>query len=202
MLAFPLITFLCMDDAPGTGFPQVADDNRGRICAEIEMLDFDRRSTRASGALDVKGPFRRLALAIPFLLTLTLNASAETVAEAARAWGLIGAWSLDCSAAPDRGDGAVLAYQIASGDRVVHRRNFGVTTDESEVITAKVSSDGMLNLRVFFPRLKQTREYGFAMQPDGTMRAMYNRNRKGEYTIRDGKFTANGNPTPSQHKCN
>ena len=83
----------------------------------------------------------------------------------------------------------------------MHRRNFGATTDESEVITAEVSGDGMLNLRVFFPRLKQTREYGFAMQPDGTMRAMYNRNRKGEYTIRDGKFTANGSPTPPQHKC-
>ena len=147
-------------------------------------------------------PFRRWALAIPFLLTLTLNASAETVAETARAWGLIGAWSLDCSVAPDSGEGAVLAYEIASGDRVVHRRNFGDTSDESEVIAAEVSKSGMLNLRVFFPKLKQTREYGFAMQPDGTMRAMYNRNPKGKYTIRDGKFTANGNPTPSQHKCN
>jgi hypothetical protein len=50
--------------------------------------------------------------------------------------------------------------------------------------------------------MKQTREYGLMKQPDGTMRAMYNRDQKGEYTIRDGKFTANGNPTPSQHKCN
>jgi hypothetical protein len=191
-----------MDDAPGAGFPQAADDSRGRICAEIEMLDFDRRSARVSGALNVNGPFRRLALAILFLLTLTLNASAETVAETARAWGLIGAWSLDCSVAPDRGGGAVLSYEIASGGRVVHRRNFGTTTDESEVVTAKVSGDGMLNLRVFFPKLQQTREYGFAMQPDGTMRAMYNRNQEGEYTIGNGKFIANGNPTPPQHKCN
>jgi hypothetical protein len=150
----------------------------------------------------VNRPFRRLTLAVPFLLTLTLNASAETVAETTRAWGLIGAWSLDCSVAPDRSEGAVLAYEIASGDRVVHRRNFGTTTDESEVVTARVSDDGMLNLRVFFPKLKQTREYGFAMQPDGTMRAMYNRNQEGEYTIRNGKFTASGKPTPSQHKCN
>ena len=147
-------------------------------------------------------PFRRWALAIPFLLTLTLDASAETVAETARAWGLIGAWSLDCSVAPDKGQGAVLAYEIASGDRVVHRRDFGDASDESEVVTAKVSGDGMLNLRVFFPKLKQTREYGFVMQPDGTMRAMYNRNQEGKYTIRNGKFTANGNPTPPQHKCN
>jgi hypothetical protein len=83
----------------------------------------------------------------------------------------------------------------------VHRRNFGDTTDESEVVTAEVSGDGILNLRVFFPALKQTREYGFIMQPDGILRAMYNRNQKNEYTIKDGKFTANGNATPPQHKC-
>ena len=137
----------------------------------------------------------------PFFLTLTLEVPAETVAETTRKWGLIGPWSLDCSLAPDRNKGTVLAYEIASGDRVVHRRNFGDTTDESEVVTAEVSGDGILNLRVFFPALKQTREYGFIMQPDGTLRAMYNRNQKNEYTIKDGKFTANGNPTPPQHKC-
>ena len=149
----------------------------------------------------MNGHFSRLALAILFFLTLTLNASAETVAQTARKWGLIGPWSQDCSIAPDRSKGAVLAYEIASDERVVHRRNFGDASDASEVVTAKVSADGMLNLRVFFPKLKQTREYGFAMQPDGTMRAMYNRNQNNQYTIRDGKFTANGKPTPPQHKC-
>jgi hypothetical protein len=143
----------------------------------------------------------RLALAILFSLTLTLGAPAETVAQTARQWGLIGPWSLDCSLAPDRSKGTVLAYEIASDDRVVHRRNFGDSKDESEVVTAEVSGDGMLNLRVFFPSLKQTREYGLIMQPDGTIRTMYNRNQKDEYTIKDGKFTANGNPTPSQHRC-
>ena len=136
-----------------------------------------------------------------FFLTLALDASAETVAQTARQWGLIGPWSLDCSLPPDRNNGTVLAYEIAPGDRVVHRRNFGDTTDESEVITAEVAGDGMLNLRVFFPSLKQTREYGIIKQPDGTIRAMYNRNQKNEYSIRDGKFTANGNPTPPQYKC-
>jgi len=92
----------------------------------------------------VNRPFRRWALAIPFLLTLTLNASAETVAETARAWGLIGAWSLDCSVAPDRGQGAVLAYEIASGDRVVHRRDFGDASDAIATGTANTPS-GMAN---------------------------------------------------------
>jgi hypothetical protein len=143
----------------------------------------------------------RLALAFAFSLTLTAGASAETVAQTARKWGLIGPWSVDCSLKPDRNRGTVLTYEIAPGDRVVHRRNFGDTRDESEVVTAEVSDDGMLNLRVFFPSLKQTREYGLVMQPDGTIRAMYNRNQKDEYTIKDGRLTANGNPTPSQHKC-
>jgi hypothetical protein len=145
--------------------------------------------------------FGRLALAILFSLTLALDASAETVAQTARKWGLIGPWSLDCSLPPDRGKGAVLAYEIASNGSVVHRRNFGDTTDEGQVLSAELSDNGMLNLRVLFPSLKQTREYGLMMQPDGTLRAIYNRNQKEEYTIRDGKFTENGNPTPAQHKC-
>ena len=149
----------------------------------------------------MRGQFNRLSLAILFCLTLTIGASAETVAQTAQQWGLIGAWSLDCSLKPARNKGTVLDYQIAGGDRVVYRRNFGDKSDESEVVTAEVSADGMLNLRVFFPSLRQTREYGPMMQPDGTMRAIYNRNQKDEYTIRDGKFTADGNPTPPQHKC-
>ena len=149
----------------------------------------------------MSGPFSRLALAMLFSPMLSLGAAAETVAETVLQWGLIGPWSVDCSVAPDRNKGALLDYEITGDDRVVHLRNFGGTTDESEVVSAEVSQDGMLNLRVFFPKLKQTREYGLIKQPDGTMRAIYNRNQKHEYTIRDGKFTANGNPTPPQHKC-
>jgi hypothetical protein len=145
--------------------------------------------------------FGRLTLAIFFLLTLTLVVSAETVAQTARNWGLIGSWSRDCSLPADRNKGTVLVYVVASGGRVLHRRNFGNSTDENEVVTAEVSGNGMLNLRVFFPSLKQMREYGLVMQPGGTIRATYNRSQKGEYSIRDGKFTANGKPTPPQHKC-
>ena len=152
----------------------------------------------------MRGHFGRPSLAICFSLALVLNASAETVAQTVRKWGLIGPWSLDCSLPPDHDRGAVLAYEIASGDRVVLRRNFGDASDEndeSEVVGAKVSGDGMLNLRVFFPSVKQTREYGLMLQPDGSMRAMYNRSRKGEYTIKDGKYTASRAPTRSQQKC-
>ena len=143
----------------------------------------------------------RLALALVCFLMLAFDASAETVAQAARKWGLIGAWALDCSIPPDRGKGALLAYEVAPGGRVVHRRDFGDVKDENQVLSATVSDNGMLNLRVSFPRLKETREYGMVKQPDGTIRAMYNRNAKEEYSIKDGKFTANGNSSPAQYRC-
>jgi len=143
----------------------------------------------------------RLPLALVLFLTLAPAASAETVAQTASKWGLIGTWSLDCSLPPDRDKGSVLAYEVAPGGRVVHRRNFGDAKDENPVLSAVVSNNGMLNLRVTFPSLKQTREYGLMKQPNGTMRAMYNRNAKQEYTIKDGKLTANGNPSLPQYKC-
>ena len=149
----------------------------------------------------MSGHFGRLALALLVCLALAPGASAKTVAQTVQKWGLIGPWSLDCSLKPDRNGGTVLDYAIVGDDRVVHRRNFGDKIDESEVVTAEVSEDGLLKLRVFFPSLKQTREFGLTMLPDGTMRAIYNRNQKNEYSIRDGRFAADGSPTPPQHKC-
>ena len=127
--------------------------------------------------------------------------ASSPLAETASHWGLIGRWSLDCSLPPDRHQGTVLAYQMTHRGGIVHRRDFGDANDENPVISANVSGDGMLNLRVSFPSLKQTREYGLMMQADGTMRSMYNRNEQNEYTIKDGTFTANGKPTPLFHKC-
>jgi hypothetical protein len=182
-------------------FRKRPNDRAAALRVQVEMLGSDRRSSQGSGAWNLSRHLSRLALAIVFSLTFALDASAETVADTALKWGLIGPWSLDCSLAPDRNRGTVLSYEIAKGGRVVHRRNFGDTTDESRVLSAEISGDGMLNLRVYFPSLRQTREYGLMMQPDGTIHAIYNRNQKGVYTIKDGKFTANGNPTPPQHKC-
>ena len=111
------------------------------------------------------GHFSRLALAFVLSVTLATQASAETIAETAGKWGLIGPWSLDCSLPPDRGKGTVLAYETTEGGGVVHRRDFGDTTDENPVVSATVSPDGTLNLRVFFTSFKQTREYGLITIP-------------------------------------
>lgn len=149
----------------------------------------------------MNGQFGRLTLALLLSLTLARSAGAETVAQTVRQWGLIGSWALDCSLRPGRDQNAVLDYEIAGDGRVLLRRNTGEASDENEVVSADLGRDGLLNLRVYFPGLKQTREYGLMLQRDGAMRAIYNRTLKDEYTIRDGKFVGDGKPTPSHHKC-
>lgn len=148
----------------------------------------------------VAGCFSRL-LPAAIVLMLGSPASAETVAQTARQWGLLGPWSLDCSLPPDHARGAVLSYDVTDDDHLIYRRDFGDSQDEAEVLAATVSDDGVINLRVYFPSLKQTREYGMKHLDDGNIRAVYNRNEQNQYSIKDGKFTANGKPTPAQHKC-
>jgi len=92
------------------------------------------------------------------------------------------------------------AIELAD-DHVVHCRDFGDARDEAEVLSLSVSADGLIHLRVYFPAAKQTREYGMIHLPDGTIRAIHNRSEKNEYSIKDGKFTQTGKPTPPQHKC-
>jgi hypothetical protein len=149
----------------------------------------------------IKNPLTQVALAILLWLALTGAVRAQTPADIAQRWGLIGAWSLDCSLPPDRDRGTLLAYEIGADGRLVHRRNFGDVIDEAEVTDAAVSREGMLSLRVVFPALKQTREVGLRMLADGAIRTIFSRNEKGEYTIRDGRFSKDNRPTLPQQRC-
>ena len=129
------------------------------------------------------------------------QASAETIAQTVTKWGLIGAWSLDCALPKDRDRGARLIYETTAHGGVTHVRDFGDAKEKNKVISAKVSKDGMLNLRVLFPAMKQIREMGFIKLGDDSIRAMYNRDDKNHYIIKDGEFVADGRPTQVQHKC-
>ena len=128
-------------------------------------------------------------------------AGADTLAATIIQSGLLGSWAVDCSPAPDRDKGAVLTYEIRQDGRVMYRRNFGDARDENEVVAASSDPNGLFNIMVFFPALHQTREFGLLMQKDGSLRAIYNRSERGDYTIRDGKFVKTGAPTPVQHRC-
>jgi len=135
------------------------------------------------------------------LFAVATAASAATVAETASRWGLIGRWSLDCRIPPDHDRGAVLSYQITGRNKLVLHRDFGDSEDNAEVIAADISGDNQLNLRIYFPQLRQTRELGLTRLPDGGIRAIYNRTRGGAYSIKHGRITATGQPTPLQFRC-
>jgi hypothetical protein len=128
-------------------------------------------------------------------------AGAESLAATIEQWGLLGSWAIDCAVRPDRDKGALLTYEIRKDERVMYRRNFGEAKDANEVVSATVSADGMLNVMVYFPLLQQTREFGLLLSKQGSLRAIYNRSERGEYTIRDGKYVATGAPTPAQQRC-
>lgn len=129
------------------------------------------------------------------------TAGAETLAATVEQWGLLGSWAVDCAAKPDRDKGALLTYEIRKDGRVMYRRNFGDAKDENEVVSATATAEGLLNVMVYFPSLRQTREFGLLLSEQGSMRAIYNRSERGEYTIRDGKYVVTGAPTPAQRRC-
>jgi hypothetical protein len=143
----------------------------------------------------------RWIAAVVLWVAFTSTAGAETLAATVEQWGLLGSWAVDCAARPDRDKGALLTYEIRKDGRVMYRRNFGEAKDENEVVSATVSAEGLLDVMVFFPALHQTREFGLLLQKDGSLRAIYNRSERGEYTIKDGKYVATGAPTPAQQRC-
>ena len=144
---------------------------------------------------------RRCAVAAALCLALATAAGAETLAATIIQSGLLGSWAVDCSLPPDRDKGAVLTYEVKQDGRVMYRRNFGDARDENEVVAASIDPDGLLNIMVFFPALHQTREFGLLMQKDASLRAIYTRGQRGDYTIRDGKFVRTDVPTPVQRRC-
>lgn len=134
-------------------------------------------------------------------IAFTSVARAETLAATVEQWGLLGSWAVDCTARPDRNKGALLTYEIRKDGRVMYRRNFGEAKDENEVVSATVNAEGLLNVMVYFPSLQQTREFGLQLSKQGSLRAIYNRSERGDYTIKDGRYVATGAPTPAQQRC-
>ena len=142
----------------------------------------------------------RVCLALLAVLATCEASLAQTIAETAARWGLLGTWRLDCSKPASRSDGA-LQY-VVRGGKLFHDREFGDTRDSSSVMSATTKADGSLEITVNFVSLSQTRQYSMMKGSDGRIRAISNRNvDTNEYSIRDGKFTANGNTPPWQTRC-
>jgi NAD(P)-dependent dehydrogenase (short-subunit alcohol dehydrogenase family) len=140
------------------------------------------------------------SLALVSLVATPVAAVAQSNIEMARSWGLLGTWRLDCDKPKSRAN-PDLKYVVRDG-RLFHDRDFGDTTDSQPVIVATRRSDDSLELIVRFDGFGQTRQFVFVHGRSDTLRAVYNRDvESGELSIQDGKFTASGEPTAWQFRC-
>ena len=138
-----------------------------------------------------------VVLAILATCQATLAQRAQTAAESASQWGLLGTWRLDCNTPASSAD-SDLSYVVREG-QLFHDREFGNARDSSVVNAATILPDGSIELVVTFASLAQTRQFSLTKGGDGRIRALSNRKvDTEEYTVRDGKFTGNGNDSPWQ----
>jgi len=135
------------------------------------------------------------------LVAAPSTALAQSNAEMARSWGLLGSWRLDCGKPTSR-ENPDLKYVLHDG-KLFHDRDFGDGRDSQPVIVAMRRPDDSLELVVRFDGFRQTRQFIFEHGPNDSLRAVYNRDvDSGSLSIRDGKFTSSGEPAPWQFRCN
>lgn len=127
-------------------------------------------------------------------------AQAETPAETAAAFGLLGTWAVDCRLPPSAVNG-YLTYAATPGGNIAHDRDFGSQRNIGEVMRASLTAGG-IDLVVFFPVSAQSRQMTITKTADGRIRTIadsfINSN---AYAIRDGKLLATGAEVPWQMRC-
>jgi hypothetical protein len=142
---------------------------------------------------------RWFAFAPAAVLAACSASIAETSAEVARNWGLLGLWRTHCGGKPSRSD-YDLRFVVRNGT-LYHDRDWGDGHDSSAVTSARVTADGAIDLVVRFQSLSQTREW-VLMKNDGRIRTVMNRNiDTNEYSVRDEKYVSSGDTTPLVTNC-
>lgn len=137
------------------------------------------------------------------LVVLPQPASARSPVDDARKFGLIGTWAIDCKAKPSSSSG-FLSYRVEPNGRLVHKRDFGNAKDQNEVTETKLRADGKLEVIFDFKNLSppHKRRVLFMRLPDGSIRSMENQVvGSSDFSVKDGKLIATGNPTPVQRRC-
>lgn len=142
-------------------------------------------------------------LTLAFGLAPALAQSRGSVADTVQKWGLIGTWSVDCSRPPSTNH-IHIRYVVWMGGKVMTERDYAdpQRNDSNEVTGATINADGSLTLVVDFKSLGgQIRTFALMRDRPDRLRAVWNHGPDGVYTVKDGRFTANGNDTPWQYKC-
>jgi hypothetical protein len=130
------------------------------------------------------------------------EALAETNADLAQRWGLIGIWMSDCSQ-PATGLKPKKSFIVRDG-KLFHDRDGGNWQDSSEITRITLKPNGSIEILITFQAFKppQTSLFELIKGPDGRTRAWSNFDvNNARYTIKDGKMTASGEQSPWQTRC-
>ena len=127
------------------------------------------------------------------------NASAQTIGEVITKWGLVGTWAADCQQPASRSHWHI-TYVLRSDGGANSMRDLGDPSlnHTRAFVSARLEPDGKLEVTVD-PQSPFT--YLLVKGTDGRIRSLSGRLANGEYTVRDGIFTHNGQPTLWQTRC-
>jgi len=131
-------------------------------------------------------------------------ALAQSPADVATRWGLLGSWAADCGTPPSR-QNSWLIFAIKGGTLYLDRE-FGDVSDitRNQVMTASIRPDKAIALVISYPTIKppQTREILFAGDADGRIHTVSNKRLdSSDYSIKDGIWVANGQPSSRLTRC-
>jgi hypothetical protein len=129
----------------------------------------------------------------------TPTAGNESVAETLTQWGIMGKWKVDCSTPPSESD--MLETYARRGDGAVEERDFGSLNDSNPVRSAVINPDGSLTVVIEFSQSNAMRENTLVKSANGK-RTIENRAvNTSDYSVRKGKLTGSGRPTPWFRHC-
>ena len=145
----------------------------------------------------------RLPLLLAGVLISTVfaeRASAETAAEVAARWRLLGQWKPDCSSPTSRAN-TVFNF-VARDGKLYQDRDMGDWQDSSLVMEATVQPDGSIELTTVLGGAAGTRTTVLRMQDEAHFLVWSNRAAGTQpYTIKDGRFANGSNVRPLLMRC-
>ena len=148
--------------------------------------------------------FSRLAAAALLALSMlsSVAVQAQTAAQVARDWGLVGTWSDDCSIPASR-QHVWLTYAVRDG-KLYYEQELGDSRTSSQIASARLRADGNLEIVIIFSAVSppQTRLNVNTRDANGRFRTLISKNiDTDEHSIRDGVFAHNGKQTNWLSRC-
>ncbi len=127
--------------------------------------------------------------------------AAPSPVKVASDWGLLGSWSMDCSA-PLSQSNVEFTYADVGGT-LFYQRNQGSSQDSNPVVSATVTPDGKMDFVISFTSAGQKRRNIIVKAADGSQYHAFDNSdvASGQYSVQDGKFTSNGADAPWLHRC-